>query len=295
MPLSILFTASLTVLAWGSAFAAVHVGLEAFAPAELALLRYLVASAALLVYAAAAGLRLPARRDLPGILAIGLVGIAFYNLALTSGQRSVPAGTASLIIASAPIWMAMISIAARLEAASVGTLGGLVLGLAGVATLALARKGGSLTLGLDPGILALVVAAIAQSVYSLGQRAFLGRYRPLEVTAYAVWAGTLALLLVLLPERRGVLSACLAAPPRALIAVVYLGLVPGALGYVAWAKTLAALSPSRAGSILYLVPGAAMLIAWLVLGESPAAGAVLGGALVVSGVALTHRTQARAR
>jgi drug/metabolite transporter (DMT)-like permease len=73
--------------------------------------------------------------------------------------------------------------------------------------------------------------------------------------------------------------------------VIYLGIFPGALGYVCWAYVLSRLPAARAGVFLYLVPAFALLIAWLWLGEQPAAQALLGGALVVAGVVVVNRTR----
>src|SRR5262249_16006845 len=86
----------------------------------------------------------------------------------------------------------------------------------------------------------------------------------------------------------GLVSQIRTAPPDATLAVVYLGLFPGAVGYVVWAYALARLSASVAGSFLYLVPAFAIGIAWLWLGEVPTTLSMLGGVVVIIGVIVVN-------
>ena len=102
--------AGLTVILWASAFAGIRAGLESYSPASVALLRYLVASVVLLVYAVYTKLPLPDRKDLPQIALIGFLGFSAYNVALNAGEVAVSAGTASFIVASAPIFMALFAV-----------------------------------------------------------------------------------------------------------------------------------------------------------------------------------------
>src|SRR3954462_9028163 len=113
---------------------------------------------------------------------------------------------------------------------------------------------------------------------------YLLRYRPLEVTSYAIWLGTLCLL----PFGGELLSGLRSASPAATGAGLYLGALPGAAAYLAWAYVLSRLPAGRAASTLYLVPPLAIGIAWLVLGEEPKVGSLLGGGIVLLGVALVN-------
>jgi drug/metabolite transporter (DMT)-like permease len=70
---------------------------------------------------------------------------------------------------------------------------------------------------------------------------------------------------------------------------VYLGLFPTAIGFVTWAYALKRTSAGKMGAFTYLVPPIAVLLAWLVLSESPPALALAGGLLCLGGVALTRR------
>lgn len=276
-----LIVLGVSLLFWASAFAGIGAGLRAYAPGHLALLRFLVASAALAVYAVAARLRLPRWADMPAILGLGFLGFSFYHMALTFGQVTVPAGVASLLIASSPVFTALIAVLLLRERLTVWGWLGILLSFAGIALIALGKDG---HLHLDPGALLIVAAAISVSFYNVFSKHLLRRYSALEFTAYAIWGGTL-LMLFALP---GLAHAVRTAPLEATLAVVYIGVFPGALSYVGWSYALARAPASLVSSFLYLSPPLAMLIAWVWLGELPAPLALLGGALALAGVVVVN-------
>ena len=102
----ILMAIAITLIFWASAFAGIRVGLKAYSPENLVLLRFLTASIALSVYAIISRMTLPEKKDLPAIFFLGFIGITVYHLALTFGELKVTAGSASLLIASGPIFTA---------------------------------------------------------------------------------------------------------------------------------------------------------------------------------------------
>jgi drug/metabolite transporter (DMT)-like permease len=70
------------------------------------------------------------------------------------------------------------------------------------------------------------------------------------------------------------------------LSAIYLGLLPSALGFVLWGTAVRVLPVAASTSLLYLVPGIAVLIAFLWLGEVPTPGEAVGGLVIVAGVAL---------
>jgi drug/metabolite transporter (DMT)-like permease len=275
-----------TIILWACAFVGIRAALPAYGPLHLAVLRFLVAALVLAITAPLLHIRLPERRDLPRIVLCGLLGITGYNLALNTGELEVSAGAASLLVNTGPIWTALLALLLLNERLRPAGWIGIGLGFVGAATIAL---GSGSELGLSRGALLVLLAAALLSLYSVAQKPLLARYRPVEATTYAIFAGALGLL----PFGWGLQATLLAAPLPATLAVIFLGIGPAALAYVAWAMVLARLPAGRAAGFLYLVPPTALLVAWLWLGELPAPSALGGGAIALAGVALIARAGRR--
>ncbi|WP_348002742.1 DMT family transporter [Pseudolysinimonas sp.] len=264
------------VVLWASAFPAIRVAAPAMGVIGLSFARLAVAAITLVVVALIVRARMPKLRDLGWIAACGFFGMAAYQLLLNWGELSVPAGTASIIVAAAPLVSVAVARILFSERISRVTIVGSMIALAGVVFVCLARAGVSLS----TAVWIVVAAMVVQGIYHPLQRPLLKRYTSIEVACYAMVAGTVMTLPLVPFDVGGLLGAGLAP----WLAAIYLGLLPSAAGFVLWAYAVARMPVAVSTSLLYLVPPVAVLIAWLWLGELPVLPELLGGVVVIIGV-----------
>jgi drug/metabolite transporter (DMT)-like permease len=275
-----------TVLLWASAFPAIAVAVRGLGPAGLAVARLVVASAALAAAAPFLGVRRPRPRDLPLIALCGLAGMTGYQLLLNAGERVVPAGTASLLVATAPVYASLLAAAFLGERLGRRWWAGSAVALAGTAAIAASRG-----LGFGGSALVVLAAAVLQGIYHTASKPLLARYTGFEVTAYAMWAGTAFIL----PWAGSLVRALPTAGSPTIGAAVFLGVAPSALGFVLWAYAMARMPVGRITTSLYLVPAAAIVISLAWLGQVPRPAELGGGAVALAGVVLAGSGPRRPR
>ena len=272
-PVKIILAMAFVVGCWGYSPTGIHIGLQAYEPGHLALLRFLLASAFMAVVAVFRGISLPNRRDLPLLFALGFFAVSLHHVALNFGQQSVSAGASSVLAQSTPLFSTLLARFVFKDRVSAWRWGCVFLGLIGVVIVVAGDHGlGSI----DAHGLLILLAAVSWSFYFALQKHHSRRYDGLTLVCYTVWFGTL-LLLVYLP---GLVSQVITAPVEVQLAVIGLGIFPSALAYLAWAYVLTHVDLSRATMTLYLIPPTAMAIASFALGERPTL-MIVGGALVV--------------
>lgn len=276
-----------TLLLWASAFVAIRVALPGFGAAGLTVGRLLVASLVLALAAPLLRVRRPAAADLLRIACCGLAGMTSYQLLLNAGERSVPAGTASLLVNASPIFAAVLGLALLRERLTVRIITALAIGFTGATVITLAQ-GNDLAPNVDA--LFVLAAALSQALFFVLQKPLLSRYRGIEVTCYATWAGTV-LALPLLPA---LIHDIPHAGAESVGALLFLGAAPSAIGFTTWAYAQARLPVAVAANTLYLVPLLAIGIGWIVLHETIQPAALAGGVLTLIGVAIS-RSPLRAR
>ncbi len=279
-----LFAGGLAVAAWSSAFIGIGYALREMSPGAIVLLRFLIASSCFLFLAVVGWVKWPTWNDLLPLGMLGLLGHGIYQLALSIAQTGIPAGTASVLISTVPVFSALLAIPALGERISSRGWMGIVFAFAGVLVVNVTK---SHALLFEPMALVGLVAAAASATYFVLQKPWLSRYRAIDLTAYGVWAGTLGMLVFL----RDLPDALMSASWSTLLSVAYLAIVPTIVGYSLWSFALARTSVSSVTSLLYLQPAMTFFSAWLALGEVPAPSAVLGGVLALVGVALVNTSR----
>lgn len=278
-----LVAALVTVGVWGSAFVGIRSAARQFSPEALAFGRLFVASIALGAIVLVRGERLPERRDLPGIAVCGIFWFGLYNVVLNEAERRVDAGTAAMLVNIGPILIALLAGVILREGFPRMLLAGCGVAFAGAVIIGAATA----KHGITPswGAVLCVAAALFYAIGVIAQKPLLVRVSPLMITWLACTVGAL----VCLPFAPRLVHELPRAHASAIGWIVYLAIVPMAIGFLTWGYALARTTAGRLGSTMYLVTPTAVLLGWLVLGETPPGLAFLGGALCLTGVAVARR------
>lgn len=271
------------IVLWASAFVGIRAGLHGYSPGSLALMRLLIASVCMFFFY----WRLPkkeifARKDFILLLLFGGVGLGGYNIFLNYGEISIPSGIASFIISQSPLLAMLLAVVFLGERFKVFGLIGILISIFGVGLIAV---GESDNFKFDIGILFCLLATLASGLYSVLQKPFLTKYNANDVTVFIIWGATLALLIYFPDMLRDMHTA----PWHATWAVIYLGIFPTAIAYVAWSYALAAIPVSRCVTFLYFMPVIATFLGWLCLGEIPVLLSLVGGVVALFGVWVANR------
>jgi drug/metabolite transporter (DMT)-like permease len=151
-------TAGLAVVVlWASAFPAIRVAAPDLGVIGLSVARLAVASLSLLAVAPLAHVRLPERRHLPLLVAAAFFGMTAYQLLLNAAELHVPAGTASILVAAAPLVSVAIATLFLGEQLTLVRVAGSVVAIGGVAAVSLTRSGATVTSALWIAVGAAVV------------------------------------------------------------------------------------------------------------------------------------------
>lgn len=289
------------MMLWAANFIVVKDIIGVLPPVGFTFLRYLLASLALLAILrwSEGEIRLP-RPGAGRILLLGGLGFGLYQMLWTVGLQTIPAGDSALLIAASPVLAAVIAAAIGTDTLNPVKATGVVLSFAGVVLVIAAGVGIELT-GSPIGFALTMAAALCWATYTAFGAKVLRRYSPLVLTTWATIGGTLVLVPVgigqlLAPGALGPEQA--AAVPSIIFAIAFSGLLAAALANVVVFQGVGLLGPTRVMTLQSLVPAMAVVLAFLFLHEPIRPVQIVGGGIIILGVALTRlasRGQAPAR
>ncbi|MFK2902669.1 DMT family transporter [Dyella ginsengisoli] len=271
----------IALLTWSSAYASIAYALSAFTPGEVALARLTIASLCFALLLAIKRVPLPPRRDWPQLALLGVIGLTVYHLCLNYAETRIASGTASILISLVPAATAAWSAIWLRERLPARTLVGLGVALLGVVLVVLAS---GKTVRFEPMAALVLLSVAASAIYFVGLKPLFARHGTLGVTAFGFFAGTLGTL----PFGLQLPHAVAVAPWPAIAALLWLGIAPTFIGYIAWNVAIHRSSASQVSSFIYFSPPIAVLIGWVWLGERPGPLTLVGGVVTVAGVVLAN-------
>ena len=279
-PRLVLATVFLVALLIGANFTALKFALDHTTPILLAGMRTVIGGSLLLSVALLRGERFPTRPvQLRRIFVVSFSITTVSSGLLVIGVSRVPAGVASLISSTMPLFTALLAF--LLIGVAVGRLGavGLAVGFTGTVVLASPSMSGQTA---AVGIAALVVSAVA---WAFGN-------------VFMKWKDFSGISPIMLVGVQLVMSACVLIPFALvvegtadtdwslglLVPLLYAAIPANAVTFALMAMLAQRASPTQASATAYLIPVFGVFFGWLIRDEVLGGVEVLGAVLVVAGV-----------
>lgn len=289
--------ALVVAVCWAVNFVVIDIGLESFPPPLFAALRFGLTALPAIFFVPRPDVRWRV------VIAVGLfIGVGQFGVLFVAMNTGLPAGLASVIAPLQPVFTIPLAVVALGERPSLRQVVGVSLAIAGLGTIALGRADNVPLQAVALG----VASAAAWGCGNVVTRAA----RPQRPFSLLVWSSVVApvpllgLSLVFEGTARwqGAASSINAS---GIAALAYVVVVSTFFGYGVWYWLLSRHPASTVAPFTLLVPVVGILTAWLVRGEHPTSGELLGSLIVLVGLALAlgvvdalavhRRTAARGR
>lgn len=222
-------------------------------------------------------------RDLVAIAALGTLFFGFFPWAFSASLNYTTAGRGAVGIATIPIATLILSFVFGRESVSIQKIIGVILAFCGV-TVAFSDA-----LMSDDGVgdyllgdALMLVAAFIAAIYTVFAQPYLQRYGPFVVTGLAMILGALAM--ATLNITIGNLTGIPSFSSSGWIAVLFLGIVGGAIQWALYTWALRWISPIRVAIFATLTPISAVILANLILGESLTVWLIFGLILIIAAI-----------
>ncbi|HSF25995.1 MAG TPA: EamA family transporter [Actinomycetes bacterium] len=271
-------------LFWGSTYLGIRVMVEDMPPLSAAGSRFVVAglvlTAVLVVVKGRRVMRID-RRQLAGTALLGLLLPACGNGLMTIGEQSVASGIAALLAAGVPVWVVLLRTASGDRPRGLTWLG-VLLGLGGLVVLV--ARSGSGGASSTIGVLTILLATLGWSLGSWWQGRLTLPANPFVTTVYEMlWGGAFMLAGGWLTGERVDLGAY---ATSSWVAWSYLVVFGSLVGFSAYVWLLGQAPLSLVATYAYVNPVVAVVLGALILAEPVTGTVLLGGAIVVAGVAV---------
>lgn len=272
---------------WGSTYLLILFAIDTIPPFTMAGIRFSVAGWLLYIFLRIRGAPAPRWGEWRAAALIGALLLAAGNGGITWAEQRVPSGVAALIVAGVPAWMVLMDWAAPDGVRPRGrVIGGVVLGLAGIALLMFAGESLQLDRVDTLGALVVVLASLAWALGSILSRYVQAPASIMLATAMQmmVAGGLLLAAGVATGEWRNVDLEGITG--SSLLALGYLIVFGSWIGFSAYLWLLRVTTPAIVSTYAYVNPAVAVLLGWAFAGESIGQGTIVAMAIIISGVIL---------
>lgn len=276
----------LMALIWGVNFSIVKYGTQVMTPMAFTGLRVMLAALVLFSFALARGKKLPTRREILSLMALGLIGNGLYQILFVEGISRTRVGNAALVIAATPALIAILSRARGVDRVSRRVLGGIGLSLAGVALVVLGSSRSGVGEATFLGTILVFCGTLCWTVFTVMLQPFARRLDPIHLSAFTMIGGSIPMLVFATPAL--IATQWSTVGYAAWGAIFYASVISMGVAYLFWYRGLRVLGPTRTAVYGNLQPVIAILFAWLFLKEVPTAWQGVGMGTIMTGLFLTR-------
>lgn len=277
----------MTVIFWGLSFVATKVALESIPTFTLVFLRFGLSAVLFLILMIGKGVPSFSGRDHFLIILTACFEPGLYFIFETIGLQYTSAPKASLIIATVPIAVLILSSFLLGERSTLTSFFGIILSLIGIAILI--GGGVDFTWSLEGSLLGDLLifgAVISAAFYIVSARNLGKKYSALQITSLQIIYGALLYLPAFLWELPRVDWSSITS--RSLTAVACLTVFATVVAFFFYNYALTKISASRASVFINGIPVVTAVGAWLILGETLTGLQMAGGLLVLLAVCITN-------
>ena len=271
---------------WAINFVVVKYATHVFNPVAFTGLRVATAAAFLVPVAYLRGGFALSRRDVIGLLFLGVIGNGLYQLFFVHGVARTRAGNAALIVAAAPAFIALAARARGLERVKKMTVAGIALSMVGVGLVIVGSAkptNGEVTL---LGSVLVFFGVLCWTFFTIGLQPYTKRIDVIQLSAVTMVGGAVPLLIASTPALLATNWSAVSAGGWA--ALFYSSVISMGVAYLFWYRGLRVLGPTRSAVYTNLQPIVALMVAWAFLGEIPTIFQGVGAATIIAGVFLTR-------
>ncbi|MFT3986986.1 DMT family transporter [Aestuariivirga sp.] len=276
-----------TVVVWGIGPVFIRSLSVALGPGDHLVIRYGIVSLIYAVGLLVMGNWRIAREDWPRLLLLSLVGMLGYNLGSAFGFEKVTAGIGSLIIGTQPLLIALLGSVIAREKLSLPAIAGLALAFSGTGLLVWRDIGfgnGGNTMLLGSAF--VFVSGLCWALYVVLTKPLIRKYGAYSISAWSIIIATLAMMAML--ARPSTLHTIQGMSVSNWLDMAYMAGLSTLIAAISWNYGSSRLPAATAGAFIYLVPIIGVTAGALMLGETITPAMLMGGALILAGVALAQ-------
>ena len=280
-----------TVVVWGGTFIATKIALQEVSPATVVWLRF---GMGVIVLGIAVALRkqfaIPERNEWLYFALLGFIGVTFHQWLQANGLVTAQATTTAWIVATTPIFIALLGWLVLKEKLGWLKVGGIALAALGVLLIVSNGNPGALFTGKvgTIGDLLILISAPNWAIYTVLSRRELARHPAARLMFYVMLLGWLFTNIWIFGFGPGI-SEIARLTFKGWSAIFILGVFGSGLAYIAYYDALQALPASQLGVFLNIEPLVTTLLAASLLSEPITVIVLLGGAIIIAGIYLVNR------